>query len=53
MIYAILTLVAIALDFIVIFVGVGGLSEFAGAFGSVWVLLLGIIYFLIALYFVG
>ena len=53
LIYATLTCVAVCLDFIVIFIGVGGLNSDAGAFGTVFVLLLGILYFLIALFFIG
>ena len=53
LIYTIITLVALVLDFIVIFVGVGGLNSTAGAFGTVFVLLLAILYFLIALFFLG
>ena len=53
LIYALLTVIALALDFIVVFIGVGGLSNAAGAFGTVWVLMLGILYFLIALFFIG
>ena len=53
LIYTILTVVCVALDFIVIFIGVGGLNSDAGAFGTVFVLLLAILYFLIALFFIG
>ena len=53
LIYTILTVVCVALDFIVIFIGVGGLNSDAGPFGTVFVLLLAILYFLIALFFIG
>ena len=53
LLYTILTLVCVILDFIVVFIGLGGLNSDAGAFGTVFVLLIGILYFLIALFYIG
>lgn len=44
---------AIVFDLIVIFIGIGGLNNDEGAFSTVFVFLLGMIYFMIALYFIG
>lgn len=53
LIYVVATLIAIGLDFIVIFIGIGSLSNTNGAFSSTFVLLLGILYFFVAFYFLG
>ena len=53
LIYALITLIALVFDVIVIFIGVGGLNNDSGAFSTVFVFMLGILYFFIALYFIG
>jgi hypothetical protein len=53
LIYAITTVVALVLDLLVIFIGIGGLSNTSGAFSTVFIVLLGILYFFVALYFIG
>jgi len=51
--YAIITAVALVFDILVIFIGVGGLNNDVGAFSTVFVFMLGVVYFFIALYFIG
>jgi len=53
MVYSVLSLVCLVLDFCVIFVGVADMNNESGAFGSVFVYLLGVLYFLIAFYQIG
>ena len=53
LLYAILTAISLILDLIVIFIGIGHLSNDGGAFSMVFVFLLGLLYFLVALFFVG
>ena len=53
LVYSILTAVALVLDVFVILIGIGALNNDAGAYGSVFILLLGIFYFLVALYYIG
>ena len=53
LLYAILTVVALALDVIVIFIGVGGMNNDSAAFGTVFILILGVLYFLLATFFIG
>lgn len=53
MLYTLLTLIALVIDFIVIFIGIGSLSNSNGAFSSTFVLLLGLLYFFVAFYFIG
>ena len=53
LLYAVLTVISLFFDIIVIFIGVGGLNNDAGAFSTVFVFMLGVIYFFIALYFIG
>ena len=53
MLYALLTVICVLFDVIVIFIGIGGLNNDEGAFSTVFVFLLGLVYFLIALYFIG
>ena len=44
---------AVVFDVIVIFCGLGGMNSDVGAFSTVFVFLLGVIYFFIAFYFIG
>ena len=53
LIYTLLTVICVILDFIVIFIGVSGLNPDQGAFGTVFVLLIAILFFLIGLFFIG
>ena len=53
LVYSILTAAALVLDVFVILIGIGALNNDAGAYGSVFILLLGIFYFLVALYYIG
>jgi len=53
LIYAILTPIALILDMIVMFIGMAGLHNDVGAFSTVFILLLGFLYFLVAFYFIG
>ena len=53
LLYAILTAIALFLDIIVIFIGVGNMNNDSGAFGTVFILILGVLYFLLAIYFIG
>ena len=53
LVYSILTAIALILDVFVILIGIGGMNNDAGAYGTVFILLLGIFYFLVALYFIG
>lgn len=53
LIYTLLSAICVILDFIVIFIGVAGLNPDQGAFGTVFVLLIGILYFLYGLFFIG
>ena len=41
------------MDVIVIFIGIGNIGDQEGHFGTVFVLIMAILYFLIALYFIG
>jgi len=53
MIYSLLTVISLVLDVIVIFIGLSGLNSDVGAFSTVFVFLLGVVYFFIAFYFIG
>ena len=53
LIYTILTLVCLVLDIFVIFIGIGGMNSDVGAFGTVFILLLGILYFMVGFFFIG
>ena len=53
LIYTILTVVCLVLDIFVIFIGIGGMNSDVGAFGTVFILLLGILYFLVGFFFIG
>jgi len=53
LVYAILTLFALLCDLIVVFIGVAGINNDSGAFSTVFIYLLGVVYFLIAFYFIG
>ena len=53
LVYSILTAVALVLDVIVILIGIGGMNNDAGAYGTVFIHLLGVFYFLVALYYIG
>ena len=44
---------ALFLDGIVIFIGVGGMNNDSAAFGTVFILILGVLYFLLAFFFIG
>ena len=49
-IYTIMTLVCLVLDFCVIFVGIADMNNDVGPYGSVFIYLMGVLYFLISLY---
>lgn len=53
LVYSILTAAALVLDVFVILIGIGGMNNDAGAYGTVFILLLGIFYLLVALYYIG
>ena len=53
LIYAILTVACLVLDVFVIFIGIGGMNNEVGAFGTVFLLLLGVMYFLVGSFFIG
>jgi len=52
--YALITVVALIFDIIVIFIGLGSLDHTDDAsFSTVFVFILGVVYFFIAFYFIG
>ena len=52
LLYAILTFVALIFDITVIFAGVANMNNDVGVYSTVFLFLLGVLYFVIALFFI-
>ena len=53
LVYTVCTVIALIIDLSVVFTGIGSLNETDGEFGTAFVLILGVLYFLMAFYFIG
>ena len=50
MVYTILTILCLVVDFIMIFVGIAAMNNDEGVSGKVYIYLMGVLYFMIAFY---
>ena len=50
MVYTILTMLCLVVDFIMIFVGIAAMNNDEGVSGKVYIYLMGVLYFMIAFY---